>query len=406
MKPRNIHSRQVNLITALRILLLMQCTFSSFTATSDDSQITFQTTSDAGARTLWRMQGMPAAVPENLSAKLDAIAKFPGEHAGPISVSPDGLWYVFQSSRFAEDASGSLVLTIAPADFSTAETIHTSQGVIYNEGMAQATARGDAIIYSDSGATHTRDLYIIRRNASGWSDPVCLTQSSPFAFHSWPRLSADGAKVVFNASDQDQYGSAGTRIAEVRLDGSGFRVLAAPADGPAGTTSDYCSFPAYSADGQSVFFEALWGGSEQIWNRSLAGGAATIVNGQFTDDNSPAVLPDGRVVSLWLGSAAGNGLHEIKVMNANGADYSMLTAPSALFSEIDDIGLGAGPMWGPKLAIEQSGANAKISWPTAFADFTLESTRDFSSQNWTTVVTTTNSASVTIQGAQFFRLRK
>ncbi len=57
------------------------------------------------------------------------------------------------------------------------------------------------------------------------------------------------------------------------------------------------------------------------------------------DDNSPCVLPDGRIASLWL-DRDGNqsGAHELKLMNADGTGGVMLVTEK----DIQDIGIGCG----------------------------------------------------------------
>ena len=372
-----------------------------------DGQVTFQTGGDARTPVLWRIQAKPGAQPENLTVKLDSIATGSGTDVGPITVSPDGFWYVFQSSRFGSDMGDGPVLTIAPADFSSAETVRNSGGVIYNEGMAQALSGGKVIVFSAGGGTHTRDLFVIRHGISGWGEPVSITTDSPFAFHSWPVLSPDGTKVLFNASDISQDGGDGTRIAEVKLDGTGFQVLVTPDDGPVGGSSTYCSFPAYTGDGLGIVFEATWNGSEQVWQRNLSGGAVSVLNNGFTNDNSPNSLPGGWIASLWLGSVTGNGQHEIKIMDSSGQNDFMLTSTNSPFAQVDDIGMGAGPLWTPQLAISQSGATIQVSWPARFEGFTLQASTTLAADSWKTVPATGNSATLDPAGStQFLRLWK
>jgi len=76
----------------------------------------------------------------------------------------------------------------------------------------------------------------------------------------------------------------------------------------------------------------------------------------LTNDNSPNVLPNGNIVSLWLGSPGGNGLHEIKVMTPDGSRYYMLTSSSSPFPEVDDIGLGCGPPF-PLTEVQEKKSN-------------------------------------------------
>ena len=84
-------------------------------------------------------------------------------------------------------------------------------------------------------------------------------------------------------------------------------------------------------------FEADWSG-ERIW-RLPVGDTEPVLVGDFGNDNSPCVLPDGRIVSLWL-DRQGNvkSLHEIKVMSSDGDTFMILSIKEDVF----DIGIGCG----------------------------------------------------------------
>lgn len=223
-------------------------------------QITFQATV-GGQELLWRLNAELGAVPENLSARLDSIASplLPGTHEGPIKVSPDGAWYVFLSERFDQDSQGWPGLTIARADFSLAETIRVNGQTIHGEG-GQATSNGTAVAYEDAGGPHARDLFIVERQGATWAPPRLLTGDSPYAYNSWHVLSPDNQRVVFDAGNEP-YGGPGTRICEVRVDGTGFQELVSPISAPPGYQTSptvACHSPAYALDG-SVVFEGQWG---------------------------------------------------------------------------------------------------------------------------------------------------
>ena len=120
-------------------------------------------------------------------------------------------------------------------------------------------------------------------------------------------------------------------------DGTGFRVVLTPADSPGDLpdTGDLHS-PDYAPDG-GIVFEAGWEG-EEIW-RLPAGAAEPVkITNVFNNDNSPCVLPDGRIASLWLNRPGGSGEHELKVMSSDGSDYFMLLPDI----DVADIGIGCG----------------------------------------------------------------
>ena len=59
---------------------------------------------------------------------------------------------------------------------------------------------------------------------------------------------------------------------------------------------------------------------------------------EFGNDNSPCVLGDGRIASLWLDRPGGEGLYELKIMAADGSSFFMTLKGTGVL----DIGLGCG----------------------------------------------------------------
>ena len=330
-------------------------------------QITFQASTPA--LTLYRIAPQPGALPEDLSALLDAIATQPGTHAGPITVSPDGNWYVFHSGRFdAGCANSNACLTIAPSSVASAETIAIGGNVIYGEGGV-ALPGGTAVVYSDGGATHARDLWIVQKQGGVWTGPVLLTGASSFDFNFAPALSPDGTKVIFDAGASS---FPSTAVCEVGVDGTGFQVLVTNLDGPPppyGPSTE--AFSGSRAPDASLVFEAEWvsggGLSERIWRLPAGGGVPALVNGAFANDNSPCVLPDGRIASLYLGAPPPNDNHQIKIMDPDGTNAFALTSSGFIpgFVEVDDVGMGCGPSSGgapsADLAVAQSDAPDPVS---------------------------------------------
>jgi hypothetical protein len=191
-------------------------------------------------------------------------------------------------------------------------------------------------VYSDSGGPHTRDLFAIIRQGAGWSPPHLLSGASRFAFNEQPSLSSDGRLVVFECGERP-YGSIGTALCVVRADGSDFQAALTPTDPPAEQpASGLLQEPAFAADG-SILFEGDYA-VEQIWRLPAGARSPVRVGTRFTNDNSPCGLPDGHIASLWLGRPGGRGLHEIKVMSADGSDFFMALTGQ----DVADIGIGCG----------------------------------------------------------------
>ena len=278
---------------------------------------------DGDSERIFRLSIEPNAVPEDLTARLDSAA--PGQYSEWVNVSPDGSWYLLSTDRF--DCAGWPCL-VATQDFATYEVVRTNGDVVH--AQYSAIAAGGSLIVYQAGGTHNRDLLAIRREAGGWSAPIELTTSSPFENQQRPSLSADGSRVVFACGD-DLYGS--SALCEVNTDGSSFsvRFQAEENGGPAALFH-----PAYAPDG-SIVFEGDWNG-EQLWRLAPASNAPAAIS-PLTNDNSPCVLPDGTLVSLWQqrpGNSAG--VHEVKLMSPDGRQYTMLLTGLEVF----DGGLGCG----------------------------------------------------------------
>ena len=90
----------------------------------------------------------------------------------------------------------------------------------------------------------------------------------------------------------------------------------------------------YAPDG-SIVFEGDWSG-EQIWRLPENSSEPILVSPTFGNDNSPCVLSDGQIVSLWLDRPDGSGFHEMKIMNADGLQEQML------LQDVDVLDYGTG----------------------------------------------------------------
>ncbi len=163
---------------------------------------------------------------------------------------------------------------------------------------------------------------------------MLLTGASTYAFHSMPALSADGSTVLMDCSPTSYPSRA---ICEVGTDGSGFRTVLDQTDSPPGLPDvGALHHPDYAPDG-SIVFEGDWDG-EMIWRLPAGGSVPERVNAAYTNDNSPCVLADGRIVSLWLNRPGGQGDHELKIMAADGS-AGMVILPNV---DVFDVGLGCG----------------------------------------------------------------
>ena len=288
---------------------------------------------------VYRIKAEPGAIPENISQKLDDLSPLaPGGSDEVLNISPDGNWLVLITERFDADCTGWACLVVMTGDVSSGEAVRVNGEVIHSGGgMPVIASGGNLIVYHSREGSHTINLWAVRRDnkAAPWSTPVELTSDSNYAYNEWPSIDGNGSKIVFICTNEPYSGD--TSICEVGTDAKGFKVLVRPVDSPAGLpdTADL-NAPDYAPDG-SIIFEADWDG-EHLWR--LAAGAAAPVNitNDFNNDNSPCVLPDGSIASLWMNRPGGLGYHELKIMTADGGSYFMLV----IDQDVEDIGLGCG----------------------------------------------------------------
>jgi parallel beta-helix repeat protein len=284
---------------------------------------------------VFRVAAQEGATAEDISLALDGLS--PGGGDQSLNISPDGQWLVLETERFDPECVDWSCLAVVSADLSAGEALRTSEGLVRaNDGISAVASGGNLVVYSYTGGPHQMDLWAVSRTGEAWSAPILLSADSADEYNFQPALSEDGSKVLFMCGPI-QYGGEGTSICEVGTDGTGFRVVLTPADGPAGfPTTGALHQPDYAPDG-SIVFEADWEG-EQIWRLALGASEPVRVTDAFGNDNSPCVLPDGRIVSLWLNRPEGTALHEIKIMSSDGASFIMVVPDI----DVVDAGQGCG----------------------------------------------------------------
>ncbi len=320
---------------------------------------------------VWRIEATRGATPENVSSELDALA--PGVDDNSLNISPDGEWLVLNSERFDDACDGYACLTVLPFDLSSAEVVRAAGNVIHVNApgvdpFSAIASGGDLIVFPGPDGPNSSDLFAIRRNGNGWSAPILLTGDSAYAYNAQPAISADGSSVVFDCGE-GEYAEPPAAICEVGTDGQGFRVVRTTEGRPQWDAVG-CSLhhPDYEPDGSIVAEPGC-----QIWRVDTSGGQPELVTSAFANDNSPCILPDGRIASLWLDRPGGPGFHEVKIMNADGSDAFTLVQNI----DVLDIGIGCG---GSDEAVDDgdgmspdssgvAGAAARFSsWPVWYED--------------------------------------
>ncbi|MGP3751171.1 hypothetical protein [Streptomyces sp. IBSNAI001] len=193
----------------------------------------------------------------------------------------------------------------------------TSSTPLFGEGPAhqdvQPSALGDRMVFASLRDEATPQIYL--RSADGSVRRLTVGMD---AAH--PRLTPDGASVVFDAAESGGPGSGTQRdLWRVRTDGTGLtRLTDTPADEESPTVSPDGQRLAYASDSDAA-------AGEQIYVRSLNGGTATRVtspaNGTATE---PAWNPvDDDENRDWIAYTAtttvdGRSVPRLRVTNANG----------------------------------------------------------------------------------------
>lgn len=281
---------------------------------------------------VYRVAASDPPVIEDVSATLDAAS--PGSDS-LLSVSPDGKWAAVVTTRFGCDFDCLVLAPIANGQVQGAQAtrVLAAGQMVHPQDRVALSVDANLIVYTDNSGPHTRDQFAIHKSGDGsYGAPVLLTGASTFAFNLLPSLAPDGSSIVFDASADG--GANAVTLCRVGTDGSGFAVALSPAAGPNATASNEVHSGNLAADGTLVF-ESDWNG-ERIWQRAPAGALTQI--GDFNDDNTPCLLPDGRIASLWLNRPGGGGMHELKIMPPDGSSYRMLVENE----DILDIGLSCG----------------------------------------------------------------
>lgn len=283
---------------------------------------------------VFRIRPALGSSPENVSAMITrSVSRQPDRR---LNTSPNGQFYIFETGNV--DCTGVSCLAIAPsANPSAAELVREGGNPIENaESLSVVSNDGNVVVYAAAGITHLRDLFMTRRILGGWSLAQSMTDASPFDWNDFPSIHSDGMRVLFDCGMMP--GAENSRnICEVDVHGSGFRVVVSEEDAPPNIVNLGPLHHAHYAPDGSIVFGAAWDG-ERIW-RKRAPYLTAISMQVFNGDNSPCVLPDGRIVSLWTGGVQNpSHYHEIKVMSGNGESPQLLLTGR----DVSDVGLGCG----------------------------------------------------------------
>jgi hypothetical protein len=314
------------LLLALLSALLSACPSPQPTPTSN-GVVTYTLGND-----VYRISTATGANTQNLSSLISGANRKPERR---LNISPNGAWLVLETQNLDAACDGAYCLAVAPSSNPQSAAVVRAPNPIQNsEGFPAISSDGNLIVYAASGGVHNFDLWAIRKSGNTWAAPVQLTQSSTQAYNDQPALSSDGGKVLFDCGSVP-FGEGDTRICEIGTSGTGFRVVVSPSQAPANVVSKGPTHhPDYLANGE-VIFDVAW--DEDVLYK-IAGNTVSKVSG-VNNEVAPCGLANGQIVSLWLGRSGNtSGAHELKIMDANGANPKMLVTGV----DVADIGIGCG----------------------------------------------------------------
>jgi PKD domain/WD40-like Beta Propeller Repeat len=300
---------------------------------------------------VYRVNAQTGATPENVSALITPSSERNPERR--LNISPNGAWLILETRNLEAVCADQFCLAVAPsANPASVVVVRAPDPIQNNDGFPSISNDGNLIVYPASGGAHSRDLWALTKTGNTWAAPVQITQTSSFAWNDQPSFSSDGTKILFDCGSEPNATGA-SNICEIATSGTGFRVVVTPSFAASNIASKKAVHHAdYAPDG-SIVFEADWDG-EQIWKmaanlvmqnpniqtRQVSHPPITRVSSlDTTNDNSPCVLANGQIASLWLGRAGNNvGNHELKMMKNDGSSNTMIVTGI----DIDDLGIGCG----------------------------------------------------------------
>ncbi len=289
------------------------------------------------ARRVYRVEARVGAPIEDVSAEIEPFGR--GTMDRWIVPSHNAAFLVLATERAPCPEVGEC-LAIMPRDLSRLEPVLAGGAEVAIVGTPAVNDLGDAIVYPATGGPHGVDLWLTRRRTSGWTAPALLTATSTAPFNNMPALTFDESRVLFDCGRNPYPETGDNDSCEVRLDGTGFRVVVTPTS-MTGNRSTFTQFAHESADG--VLVQGAWSigtyQPETIWLLPWGGPPLVAIGRNLTNAVSPCGLPDGRFGALWLTRPdAPASKHELTLMERSGAIDGVLT-PGI---DVTDIGIGCG----------------------------------------------------------------
>ncbi len=239
-----------------------------------------------------------------------------------LSVSSDLQYYLLETERPAVyNGWSGLTWGTLDANGIPSEPV-VVDGHPHPEGVSVISPGGRhiAMILRDDGPNFRNDIRVVARIGGVWQrgTEVTISGSSAGNNNGSPHFSLDGAKVIWNSS---QDGATG--FDENSLDGTQFRHLLDHTR--LGASSQAIITPSYEPNGSIIFEGEIFGEECYRWDPDNPTVDPVVIDPTYSNDNSCFALPDGRIASFWL-QRPGNvlGGHEPRIMLSDGTHQVVL----------------------------------------------------------------------------------
>ena len=260
-----------------------------------DAFITFLAPDGSGETGhVFHMPAKIGAIPTDVSRALDQIGRKAGAESG-VGISPDGTWLVLHTNRFDTDGDDFDLAVYPVNNLGGGVLVAFDTGPVQPLGRSAIASGGELVVFESEEGPHDTDLWAAVRTAGSWSK-VLLTADSAYDVNTSPSISDDGAKILFTGAGTDGMGQA---ILEVRTDATELRTVITQAEGPDGSPTDAPIGFADYAPNDTVVFQAGWD-DMKIWKLYEPTSTLFMFSGA-TNESSPSVLSDGKIVLLWGG---------------------------------------------------------------------------------------------------------
>ena len=248
---------------------------------------------------------------------LDSNFGASGEDAW-FTISSDARFYLLETER-PNEFQGWHGLTWGTLDANGIPNEPTVvDGAPHPEGFSSIAAGGMMMTMILQDNNNRSDVWLLTRSGNSWVrvNDINLSVNSNGNNNGGAVFSKDNSKVMWTS-----YTNSGMDFDENSIDGTNYNHLLSHTF--LGNSAQIIR-PSYENGGTIVFEGELNGEQCYRYDPATPNIAPYVIDGNYSNDNSCAALPDGRIASFWLERPNGPSVHELRIMGADGVHESVL----------------------------------------------------------------------------------